>query len=58
MSTGQKSSYEYHLRYRETTSEDDKEKHRQYGVEYYIIHRKSKKPYKPRKKRDEASKLE
>jgi len=52
MATGQKSAYEYHVKYRENISEDDKEKNRQYGIEYYMKHRKSTKPYRPRKKRD------
>lgn len=50
MVAGQKSAYEYHLKYKEKLTEEDKAKNRQYGIEYYMKHRKSNKPYRPRKK--------
>lgn len=50
MTSGQKSAYEYFSKRHKTITEDDKEKNRQYGIEYYIKNRKSKRPYRPLKK--------
>lgn len=50
MVLGQKSAYEYYSKRHKTITEEEKAKNRQYGIEYYIKNRKSKKPYRPRKK--------